>query len=165
MDTSEYLTEVPVRRHLSAPGIRWDLGGDMCRSYHFNDDTTKDSPTTGGVQEMRNWANTRAGSFWIRNGIAHWQTIVIAGSNGGTNARFEMKLYNLHENVHVGTEDIWWFAKNTLDKYQRKFDDGKWRAGGWGDSRCWSYYSRTWGNYYRKVYWVINRTGSRVPGT
>ena len=162
--------EAPVSAPVSKRylwGGKWDPGVQrwMCEKFEFNHDTTANSPTTGGVHEIRSWASTRYGGFTIQWGNPSWQNFIIAGSNGGTNARFDMKVDHVLHGGYVSTDDIRQLAEGTLERYQRNYS-GKWRVGGWGATSCWSGHWRAqFFRIFNKFYWVIGPAPGRVPHT
>ena len=125
----------------SVGGYRSGGSNDYCWAHKRQDHTGPNGPTSGGVQAMYKWANTHSGSWEVRS--AGWKNLVIAGSDGGTNARYRAFLnLGVLPYTRIGTKDV----RNDADWTQnraRKFGS-QWRASSKGGETCqWIEY-RVW---------------------
>ncbi|GJC99158.1 hypothetical protein CH63R_11223 [Colletotrichum higginsianum IMI 349063] len=120
--------------HYSASG-----GGisDMCRQHDRKDWTSSNSPYTGGVRAIAEWARDNKGYFiWgdIGGGWV-WRTVLIGGSNSGRNARYRGQVTDpgIATRAFVGTDDVKDDADWTHDR-GRDFSSstGGWRAASYG---------------------------------
>ena len=122
-------------------GLYWVQGGssDRCRDPDRKDATGPRGATTGGIDAMCRWAETHSGYFRYGNNFGGWgwRTIMIAGSNGGANARYRAQFItgqDSNQAMHIGTRDLYDDADWTRDRKQNY--DGKWRAASYGWESC-----------------------------
>lgn len=112
---------------------------DYCRQHDRRDWTSAGAPFTGGVRAIAEWARDNRG--WFNWGVAGggwgWRTVLIGGSNSGSNARYRGQVIDdnpFAAGTQVGTDDVRDDAYWTLDR-QRQFN-GRWRAASYGWETC-----------------------------
>lgn len=127
---------------LSADMLNSNIHPDMCSGSTFEDRTGNNSPFTGGVSTMRNWALSRRGGFGVlgrdRYQFYQWYTtLVTAGSNSGANAHFNVipRHDHLYRPMRVGTYDIGDISRDSLTRFQRQTSNG-WRMEARGRMPC-----------------------------
>lgn len=138
--------------------------GRSCNNGDSSSHTSSGSPTTGGTQEMVRWADRTRGRFELGTGsgsINRNFDLVVAGSNGGTNAVFLVRKHPLdeHKAAWISTKDISYQASEALNRYQRQID-GKWRMGASGGMRCER--AHPYIGIEAKIDWSISWTGQRA---
>ncbi|KAH7024378.1 uncharacterized protein B0I36DRAFT_250525 [Microdochium trichocladiopsis] len=105
---------------------------DYCYDHKRQDHTGPNGPTTGGVKAIYQWARAHGGGKFNVKSTTNWENLVVAGSNGGTNALYRARA--LSGGTDIGTQDVRNDADWTLSK-QRSFS-GSWRASSKGGESC-----------------------------
>lgn len=105
-----------------------------CDSPERYDTTGSDSPFTGGLNAMLQWADTNSGSFYVRTGY-EWWNMVVAGSNSGANALYRVhRIDYMGQEFYLGTDDFRKDVSWTGDR-QRQYGSS-WRASSTGQGTC-----------------------------
>ncbi|KAF5989190.1 hypothetical protein FCOIX_48 [Fusarium coicis] len=92
-------------------GGRFQTGGrysDFCYSHdRKKPKLDKHSPTSGGVEAMRSWARNTKGYWQLSAADRTWKDLVVAGSNGGANAKYRIKIIEVDTAlIGMGTDDV-----------------------------------------------------------
>ncbi|KAK1990445.1 hypothetical protein LX36DRAFT_739015 [Colletotrichum falcatum] len=113
------------------------LLADLCGDHDRRDWVSEKAPTTGGVHAMHQWGLDNMGFFPWGDGYGGWgwRTVLIAGSNGGDNARYRAQFVDGRRDWSgIGTRDVAADADWTRDR-ERNYN-GKWRASSYGWESC-----------------------------
>jgi len=144
-------------------GVRSGSSG-QCGHSTFGGDTGPNAPFTGGIVHMSSWARNAGGYFLVPRVFSYaspnpYRPLVVAGSNNGFNAVFEVRLHYDDKvlDTRVGTADIADIARDVDRKFKKNI--GGWRARGKGGMRCGHWrqqiLNRTWVNW-RLTNWKGN---------
>nr|RBQ84599.1 hypothetical protein FVER53263_10761 [Fusarium verticillioides] len=121
-------------------GGRFKTGGrysDFCYSHdRKKPKLDKNSPTSGGVEAMRSWARNTKGYWQLTADDRTWLDLVVAGSNGGANAKYRIKIIEVDTHyIGMGTDDVAADADFTRNENFVKIE-GKWRSASYGWETC-----------------------------
>ncbi|KAH6680102.1 hypothetical protein F5X68DRAFT_234619 [Plectosphaerella plurivora] len=158
---SASISRVRARQVHAKPVSPLFSGGPyQCAYYTYTDKTSTSSPTTGGTDEIVRWCDARRGYFDLNSAYElsnpTRQILIVAGSNGGTNALFRTEKIGTNE-VEVGTWDIRDLVRESGNRYKRQIN-GKWYLGAEGGINCFgTFLPIPWYN----VRWFLVRTDRR----
>lgn len=166
-DTDVGISEAPDKRALKSQyHYSSDPNGKMCSNYHdWAGDTGTWSPTTGGPNEMIQWAKSRKGvwSFTVlpASDLRRYHNLVVAGSNGGANARLEAK--RTHGDLYgwIGTYDVAEVVRGAVNRFQKKIN-GKWMVGASGKMDCTALPPQGLFDARQRMSWQLKRYDSHV---
>ena len=107
---------------------------DKCGHSTIVPDNGPHAPFVGGVTMIQDWAADRVGSFIFRHQNTEWTSLVVAGSNSGSNAHFRGRnVYNVR--TWLGTHDIHNLCRDSIKEHKKSYD-GRWRVRTHGRMRC-----------------------------
>lgn len=121
-------------RLANGSGFKNDIFSDRCHHHKRQDHTGPNGPTTGGVQAIYQWARAHSGGTFPVTTSTTWKNLIVAGSNGGTNALYRARTTGGSQGTLIGTADV----RNDADWTQNKARNfgGKWRASSKGGETC-----------------------------